>query len=158
MIGAGAGLSLLPASTVLRARRSTAQTNGAGPEILAGDEFPIGLWWPPPPAQTNDARYAQIAAANFNFVIGGNGVNNTANNNSLALDASEANGLRFDLTDGSPETKGSLQYLISTAPPTLPQALQKKRRRVSTSNSSRRSPPIPSPVPRSSPPTLRKMR
>jgi hypothetical protein len=44
------------------------------PDIVAGPEFPIGLWWPPPPAETTASRYVEIADAGFTFVHGGNGV------------------------------------------------------------------------------------
>ena len=44
-------------------------------------------------------RYRQIAEAGFNFVIGGNGVSNDAEN-ARALKAASANGLRFLLMDG----------------------------------------------------------
>jgi hypothetical protein len=66
---------------------------------LVDGRFPIGLWSPPPPAQTTIERYQEIAAAGFNFVIGGNGVTND-NTNPGALDAAAATNLRFLLTDG----------------------------------------------------------
>jgi hypothetical protein len=61
LIGAGAALSLAPASlSSMAAREGLAQT--ASPEILAQDgHFPIGVWWPPPPGKTTKARYAEIA-------------------------------------------------------------------------------------------------
>jgi hypothetical protein len=60
----------------MAARDGLAQT--VSPEILARDgRFPIGVWWPPPPGKTTKARYAEIAKAGFNFVIGGNGVTTT---------------------------------------------------------------------------------
>jgi len=43
-------------------------------------------------------RYEQIEQANFNFVIGGNGVGNDAGN-TQALKAASTSGLRFLLTD-----------------------------------------------------------
>jgi len=97
LLGAGAGLSMFPAS--LLAGPAGAQDAVSGIQILSPDgEYPIGIWWPPPPEQTSTPRYAEIAAAHFNFVIGGNGVgNDTAN--PPALEAAEANGLRFILTD-----------------------------------------------------------
>ena len=120
MIGVGTGLSLLPASTIVGSRASVAQTT---PANITGDEFPIGVWWPPPPVSNDlgqDAAlqktielYAEIVDAGFNFVIGGNGVS-SHRANGLALDASAANNLSFLLTDGGPKTEGSLQYLIKT--------------------------------------------
>ena len=47
-------------------------------DLVAGGEFPIGVWWPPPPGETNQARYQEIADASFNFLIGGNGVTSHA--------------------------------------------------------------------------------
>jgi hypothetical protein len=106
MIGTGAGLSLLPASAVaLDARPVRAQAGSpTPPEILTDERFPIGIWWPPPPVNTGDRakdlettrlRYARVAAANFNFVIGGNGVGNDRANN-LALEALELNNVRLE--------------------------------------------------------------
>lgn len=43
-----------------------------GGPILAGDHFPIGLFWPPPPLETTVQRYEEIAEAGFTFVHGGN--------------------------------------------------------------------------------------
>jgi hypothetical protein len=105
LIGAGATLPFVPASlTAFGARPSSAQT--AGPEILSQEgKYPIGVWSPPPPAETTVARYAEIANAGFNFVIGGNGVNRGATKDDptdlhgLALDASAATSLRFLITD-----------------------------------------------------------
>ncbi len=98
LVGAGAALSLVPLSvSSLAARPSVAQS--VGPEILSPEgEYPIGVWWPPPPGQTTAARYAEIAGAGFNFVIGGNGVN-TTDLHQRALDTAAANGLRYLITD-----------------------------------------------------------
>ena len=97
LAGLGAGLSLFPGS-MFSGNVAVAQVFG-GPEILdPNGPYPIGLWWPPPPEQTSNERYAEISAAGFNFVIGGNGVN-TDNENLRALNAASANGLRFLLTD-----------------------------------------------------------
>ncbi len=80
LAGVGVGLSFAPASFAgLGVEEASAQTSGA-PTILGGDKFPIGLWWPPPPSQTTTQRYTEIAAAGFNFVIGGNGVTNDTYN------------------------------------------------------------------------------
>jgi len=106
LIGAGAGLPLVAAS---RGTASSAQTTGT-PEILTSSEYPIGLWWPPPPEKTTVARYQEIATAGFNFVIGGNGVTNDASIPD-ALVAAAANDLRFLLTDDPGRVEG-LQDLI----------------------------------------------
>jgi hypothetical protein len=73
---------------------------------VADGEFPIGVWWPPPPQSkdplgstfTSEQRYEQVRQAGFNFVIGGNGVTNDSSIPD-ALKAAETNGLRFLLTD-----------------------------------------------------------
>lgn len=43
--------------------------------LLGGPEFPIGLFWPPPPDETTTERYQQIKDAGFTFVITGNYLN-----------------------------------------------------------------------------------
>lgn len=40
--------------------------------LVGGEEFPIGLWWPPPPFETTLERYQEMKDAGFNFVITGN--------------------------------------------------------------------------------------
>ncbi len=128
LLGAGAGLSVFPASL---ATPAVAQDAVSGGPILSPDgEYPIGIWWPPPPEQTTTARYAEIAAANFNFVIGGNGlVNDTIN--PPALQAAAENDLRFLLTDarlrslirdGSGTTQASS---LQRSAPSAMQSLQK---------------------------------
>lgn len=99
LLGAGAGLSLVPGSLagLGGVRVAGAQTSGV-PTILAGDTYPVGIWWPPPPNQTTTQRYQEIAAAGFNFVIGGNGVTNDTYN-PTALKAAGANNLRYVLRD-----------------------------------------------------------
>jgi hypothetical protein len=62
--------------------------------------FPIGIWWPPPPSKTTTTTYNEIAAAGFNFVIGGNGVINDTYN-PTALKAAGANNLRYVLWDSN---------------------------------------------------------
>jgi hypothetical protein len=96
LAGTGLGLSIIPSSLALW---------GGGPAfaasspLLSDGQYPIGLVWPPPPDQTTVERYQEIAAAGFNFVIGGNGVINDSTNPG-ALDAAAACNLRFLLTDG----------------------------------------------------------
>ena len=100
LAGTGIGFSFVPRSLSLLAGASGAQTAPLlAPETLAGGEYPIGAWWPPPPAQTTPRRYAEISEAGFNFVIGGNGGANDGTNPE-ALEAAAASGLRFLLTDG----------------------------------------------------------
>jgi hypothetical protein len=52
----------------------------------------------PAPGKTRKERYAEIARAGFNFVIGGNGVTST-DLHGRALKAAAANGLRYVITD-----------------------------------------------------------
>ena len=104
LAGLGAGLSLFPGSLV-SANAAGAQAAG-GPEILSDSRYPIVAWWPPPPVpSTNpdvdgetERRYAELAGAGFNTVIGGNGVSNLRANK-LALAACAAKGLRLVLDD-----------------------------------------------------------
>ena len=86
LLGAGVGLSLVPTSFAALGGVSSAQTTadplGVSP-IALGGEYPIGIWWPPPPDKTEVGRYRQIAEAGFNFVIGGNGVANIRENRAV---------------------------------------------------------------------------
>jgi hypothetical protein len=95
LVGSGLGLSLIPSSLAFWGGRFAL---GASASILADGRYPIGLWSPPPPDETTVERYQEIAAAGFNFVIGGNGVNND-DVNPAALEAATASNLRFLLTD-----------------------------------------------------------
>ena len=56
------------------AREHAAATRDNDP-IVTGDQFPIGLFWPPPPLQTGLARYQEIRDAGFTFVLSGNYLN-----------------------------------------------------------------------------------
>jgi hypothetical protein len=40
--------------------------------LIGGTEFPIGLWWPPPPYESTPQRYAEITKAGFTFLVSGN--------------------------------------------------------------------------------------
>lgn len=71
---------------------STADAGTPPPRLLAGPEYPIGFWWPPPPAETTIERYAEIAHAGFTFVTSGNGVVDQPITSSM-LAAAEANEL-----------------------------------------------------------------
>ena len=112
LAGLGAGLSLLPGSLV-SPNDAAAQAVG-GPGILNDGKYPIVAWWPPPPVPNTNPnpegetlrRYQELAGANFNAAIGGNGVSNVRANK-LALNAcrnyNENNGenddLRFVISD-----------------------------------------------------------
>ena len=104
LAGLGAGISLFPGS-LFPTNVAGAQAAG-GPEILAYTRYPIAAWWPPPPVPKKNPnfvaetarRYEQLAGANFNTVIGGNGVSNIRANR-LALQACATNDLRLVLDD-----------------------------------------------------------
>ena len=96
LAGTGLGLSIIPSSLTLW---GGAPAFAASSPLLREGQYPIGLFWPPPPDQTTVKRYQEIAAAGFNFIIGGNGVTNDSTNPG-ALDAAAACNLRFLLTDG----------------------------------------------------------
>jgi hypothetical protein len=96
LAGTGLGLSIIPSSLALW---GGAPAFAASSPLLRDGQYPIGLLWPPPPDQTTVERYQEIAAAGFNFVIGGNGVTSDSTNPG-ALDAAAACNLRFLLTDG----------------------------------------------------------
>lgn len=96
------GLTAAAAGAVAFPPPATASRTAAAlvPDLLGNEVFPIGFFWPPPKAETNTARYAEIAAAGFTWVTGGNDVvkDDTAplgpaDANSLQLQAAEANGL-----------------------------------------------------------------
>lgn len=60
----------------------------------ADNFFPIGFWWPPPPRETTDERYKEIAECNFTLVLGGNG-NGSCPTNIKRLNACQKSGLKF---------------------------------------------------------------
>ena len=103
--------------------------HGSVVTLLNDGRYPIGLLWPPPPDQTTVERYQEIAAAGFNFVIGGNGVTSDSTNPG-ALDAAAACNLRFLLTDGK------LRSIIRNST-LLARASRKRRKRASCSVSLR---------------------
>jgi hypothetical protein len=99
LVGTGVGISFMPAFLAGLEGASSAKTLTTGkPTILSGEEYPIGLWSPPPPTETTEERYQEIAAAGFNFVVGGNGIQDDSTN-PAALAAATATKLKFLLTD-----------------------------------------------------------
>jgi hypothetical protein len=74
---AGAGLAVtaggvaLPAAAGATPRRIVIPNPGQLP-ITGGTDFPIGVFWPPPPYETTVARYQEIKDAGFTFIISGN--------------------------------------------------------------------------------------
>lgn len=78
---AGVGAGAMAASGVLGATTASATApprHRAAPAdpstlpLVGGEEFPIGLFWPPPPFQTTVQRYQEIADTGINFVVTGN--------------------------------------------------------------------------------------
>ncbi|MBP1996002.1 cohesin domain-containing protein [Paenibacillus eucommiae] len=61
--------------------------------------FPIGIFYNPGPEDTTDARYAEIANMNANFIVGTNYVDTYAEND-LALTYAQAHGLKMLVDDG----------------------------------------------------------
>jgi hypothetical protein len=82
MLLRGVGLTAMASALPLALRPTEASAAATGTSaagaisdtlpILSGNEFPIGLFWPPPPFQTTLRRYAEIKEAGFTFVISGN--------------------------------------------------------------------------------------
>jgi hypothetical protein len=94
------GLTAAAAGAVAFPPPATADRSALIPDLLGNDVFPIGFFWPPPKAETTTARYAEIKAAGFTWVTGGNDVAKTdtaplgpADANTLQLRAAEENGL-----------------------------------------------------------------
>jgi hypothetical protein len=82
-------------------RRDLLSGRPARPDILGNGTYPIGLWVAPPPQETTNARYAEIADAGFTFVIGIDGCGGfcqpgetTTTDNAPMLNAAAANGLQ----------------------------------------------------------------
>src|SRR5919107_964191 len=99
LVGTGVGISFMPAFLADLGGASSAKTRTTGKTtIFSGEEYPIGLWSPPPPTQTTEERYQEIAAAGFTFVVGGNGIQDDSTN-TAALEAATATNLKFLLTD-----------------------------------------------------------
>ncbi|QJD82736.1 hypothetical protein [Cohnella herbarum] len=69
--------------------------------------FPIGIFYPPEPAETSDAAYADIANLNATFVVGTNNVVSHASNE-RALQYAAAHGLKLLAHDFGLELKSEL--------------------------------------------------
>lgn len=61
-----------PSATKSRQSRRPAQASTPDLPLIGGEEFPIGLWWPPPPFQTTLERYQEIKDAGFTFTHSNN--------------------------------------------------------------------------------------
>lgn len=73
--------------------------SGALPQAAAsGTEFPIGIFYPPPPAETTLAKYQQIKDMNANLIVGAS-VINTPETNDAALAIADSLGLKFLVDD-----------------------------------------------------------
>ncbi len=81
----------LPALARTHAAAATAQL----PSILNNGTYPIGVFFPPPLAETTDARYAQLAECGITFVEGGTGGNDVYNlaPNQVLLPVCERHGI-----------------------------------------------------------------
>ncbi len=60
--------------------------------------FPIGIFWPPSPANTSSASYADISAMNATFIVGGNGLSDYSSNDA-ALGYAANHGLTLLVDD-----------------------------------------------------------
>jgi hypothetical protein len=85
-VGAGTGLAAASALAGVPAVRAAASPVPSRPALVGGPDYPIGVFWPPPPAETTVERYEQIVDAGFNFVITGDYLfNELTLNRALAL-------------------------------------------------------------------------
>jgi hypothetical protein len=66
--------------------------------LIGGPEFPIGIFWPPPPDETTAQRYRDIADAGFTFVITGNYLDDS-NIINWALSQADRAGLKVLISD-----------------------------------------------------------
>ncbi|WP_152360995.1 hypothetical protein [Microlunatus speluncae] len=72
-VAAAGGLGAGPTTANAEPRQAAGRTPYPDDlPLISGEEFPIGLYWPPPPYQTTLARYQEIKNAGFTFLVGGN--------------------------------------------------------------------------------------
>ncbi|MBP1996988.1 cohesin domain-containing protein [Paenibacillus eucommiae] len=76
---------------------STVQASSNPTPTVAG-EFPIGIFWNPPPSETSDASYADIRAMNANFIVATNLLTTPATTD-WALEKAANNDLKILVTD-----------------------------------------------------------
>lgn len=69
------------------------------PALFDEDEFPIGLWWPPPPFETTLDRYREIKDAGFTFLVGGNYLHADLHIQRYAMSMADRVGLRVIAED-----------------------------------------------------------
>ncbi len=119
---AGLGAGLLAAGSTPVGRAAAATETGQAPRdasptaaelpLTGGPEFPIGLFWPPPPYETTPDRYREITDAGFTFLITGN---YTADERSGAhvLSVADQAGLKV-LVAGDPRVNAIARYMSIT--------------------------------------------
>ncbi|MFD0716272.1 beta-galactosidase [Paenibacillus sp. GCM10027626] len=96
----GCTLALITFSLGFSMKTTSAGTTTVSP-------FPIGIFYPPEPAETSDAAYADIANMNATFVVGTNNVVSHASNE-RALQYAAAHGLKLLVHDFGLELKSEL--------------------------------------------------
>ncbi|WP_020573962.1 hypothetical protein [Actinopolymorpha alba] len=67
--------------------------------LVGGEEFPIGLWWPPPPFETTLERYQEIKDAGFTYTHSNNYLFADAHIQRYALSIAEQVGLQLVVDD-----------------------------------------------------------
>jgi hypothetical protein len=73
----------------------------AGSPLIGGTEYPIGLFWPPPPFQTTLQRYQEIADAGFTFIHSNNYLWADTSIQSYALGMADQAGLQVLVDDAT---------------------------------------------------------
>lgn len=71
-VALGGSVGARPAGAAPGTGRAVRPRDVSGLPLVGGPEFPIGIFWPPPPYETSVARYQEIADAGFTFVVSGN--------------------------------------------------------------------------------------
>ncbi len=80
--------------------------------LIDDPEFPIGLFWPPPPDETSIDRYREIAEAGFTFLFTGNYVCDPLLVDH-ALTCADVTGLRV-VAAGDPRVEAAMRYFTVT--------------------------------------------
>lgn len=127
--GLGAGLLAAGSTPVGRASAATplqdasqdGSTVAAELPLTGGPEFPIGLFWPPPPYETTLARYREITDAGFTFLITGNYLTDERSG-AHALSVADQAGLRV-LVAGDPRVNAIARYMSITEDRGVPSSL-----------------------------------
>jgi len=77
---------------------SAAPNPSSKPPRTVSGEFPIGIFFEPPPPDVSDASFADIRAMNANFIVASN-LNTTPATTDWALEKAAANNLKMLVTD-----------------------------------------------------------